>query len=837
MRILAEKPRIPLVYILKLLLKKQIIMKKELLTKFILIILMTFFMGVVALPDNIKAKLPQENSFVQWLNTKNLKLGLDLQSGIQLDYKLDLRQVNEYNRDDDDDNDVKVSDLVEGVKSTIERRVNSLGVSEPQIYTSDFGNEKHIIVELPGIEDEEEAKKLIGKTIQLEFKEEKTELEKEEEDEIKLKANEALVALQESGTDLFAEQAENFVTADNQVIFNESVKLFEEEVSDSIKEKIWNAEVGEIVGEVIEFNEEIEFEGKMYPIKKGLSIINIVAKTKAEHEVTEDGEDFLTVANEVSENEEVELTISESELNESQKEALYLPEGEITSVIENGEFLETYKLIKKTEQKEMVMASHILVAYEGADRADENITRTKEEAELEARQIYEEIKLAQTGTGADTLTGSSLFGTFAEKYSDGPSGKHGGQLGWFEKGQMTPAFEEVAFALETGFMSEPIETSFGYHIIRKTGEKQAEETKYEVQRIQVAKDAIGETQRQKIDAAHARVIEQKVMREDDQIEYQELFFSTVPTNWKATGLDGAHFKRASVAFDQISGDALVSIEFDAEGGELFAEITERLSKQDNEICRRKDKAGNIISRGAPLAIFVGGQMISTPCVSEKISGGSAQITGNYDLKSASQLSQDLNTGAIPAPINLDGQYKIGATLGDKALQTSLYAGLIGLLILGLYMILYYRLLGVVVNVALLIYTVIIVFILKSGFPIVMTLAGIAGIILSIGMAVDANILIFERMKEELRSGKNVSAAIKIGFERAWSSIRDSNLSSLITCAILFGFGTSIVKGFAVTLSIGILVSMFTAITVTRTILYLILQTKLGKNKWLMGVGK
>ena len=790
-------------------------MKKELYTKFGLIVLMTFFMSLIALPNSIKAKLPQDNAAVKWLSEKNVNLGLDLQGGIQLDYKLDLRQVNEYNNDKTPDNDVNVSELVEGVKATIERRVNSLGVSEPQIYTSDIGNEKHIIVELAGIKDLEEAKGMIGKTIQLEFKEEKTELEKEEEEEIKAKAQDALKALQSSGSDVFAEQAETYTTADNQITFNESVKKFEDELNDTIKTKIWNATPGEIIGEVIEADEGFIVEGESFRQKKGLFIIKVVNKEKAEHEVTEDGEDFLTVAQEISENEEIEITIPESQLSETQEEALYLPEGEITEVIENGDFLETYKLIKKNEQKEAVEASHILIAYEGAERADENITRTKEEAQAEAYRIYEEVRVAQSGTGADTLTGSTLFGTFAEQYSDGPSASQGGQLGWFEKGQMTPAFEDIAFALQVGYMSEPIETSFGYHIIRKTGEKEAQETTYEVQRIQVAKDGVGETQKQKIDAAHARVIDQKVTREDDQIEYQELFFSTIPSDWKATGLDGSHFKRASVAFNQV-GQPFVSIEFDDEGGDLFAEITER----------------NV---NKPVAIFVGGNLISAPRVNEKITGGSAQITGNYTLKSASQLAQDLNTGAIPAPIDLVGQYQIGATLGETALQMSLYAGLIGLAILGIYMILYYRLLGIVVNIALLIYTIIMVFILKSGFPIVMTLAGIAGIILSIGMAVDANILIFERMKEELRSGKNVSASIKIGFERAWSSIRDSNLSSLITCAILFWFGTSIIRGFAVTLSIGIIVSMFTAITVTRTILYLVMQTKLGKNKWLMGV--
>lgn len=798
-------------------------MRKEIYTKFAIIMIMTLIMGLISLPESVKEKLPQDNAAVQWLNNKKIHLGLDLQGGIQLDYKIDLRQVNAYNSDDDSDNDIQIPQLVEGVKMTLERRVNNLGVSEPQIYTSDMGYEKHVIVELPGIKDLDEAKAKIGKTIQLEFKEQKTELEKEEKAEIEANAKKALEELQ-MATD-FQTTAETYTTPDNQITFSESVKKFEDELNETIKEKIWDAKAGTMISEVIDADEGYAFENEQVIQKTGLFIIKVLGKDKAEHEVSEPGEDFITVAEEISENSEIELTaVPESQLSEIVKEKLYLPEGAVTEVIEDGNFYEVYKLIKKYEQKEAVEASHILIQYQGAERAEESVTRTKEEALAEAERILAELKIAEsqpveTGTGITasgaTASGTNVFGAMAAKYSNGPSAKSGGQLGFFEQGQMTPAFEEAAFALEVGEISNVIETSFGYHIIKKTDAKQAEETKYDLQRIQVAIDAVGETQKQKIEAAHARVIEQKVTRVDDQIEYQQLFFSTVPNNWKATGLDGSHFRRATVAFNQLN-QPYVAIEFDEEGGALFADITGR----------------NV---GKSVAIFVGGELISAPNVNEKINGGSAQITGNYTLKSASQLSQDLNTGAIPAPIGLVGQYQIGATLGDAALQKSIYAGILGLIILGIFMLLYYRFLGLIVNFALIVYAVIIIFILKSGFPIVMTLAGIAGIILSIGMAVDANILIFERMKEELNDGKNISAAIKIGFERAWSSIRDSNLSSLITCAILFWFGTSIIRGFAVTLSVGILVSMFTAITVTRTVLYLVMSDKIPG--WLLGIKK
>ncbi len=175
-------------------------------------------------------------------------------------------------------------------------------------------------------------------------------------------------------------------------------------------------------------------------------------------------------------------------------------------------------------------------------------------------------------------------------------------------------------------------------------------------------------------------------------------------------------------------------------------------------------------------------------------------------------------------------------MGDTALELSLKAGILGLIALGIFMLLYYRLMGFFAVIALLIYSVIIIFILKTT-PIVMTLAGIAGIILSIGMAVDANILIFERTKEELSEDSSYIAAITTGFERAWSSIRDSNVSSLITCVILWFFGNSIIRGFALMLGIGILVSMFTAITVTRAFLHTLNGKKISRNRFLLGVKK
>lgn len=272
---------------------------------------------------------------------------------------------------------------------------------------------------------------------------------------------------------------------------------------------------------------------------------------------------------------------------------------------------------------------------------------------------------------------------------------------------------------------------------------------------------------------------------------------------KKTGLTGKNLKRSEVVPSTQTGRPEVSLEFDSDGAKMFEEITGR----------------NI---GKPLGIFLDDQILSypPPTVSSAISGGRAVISGQFTTDYAKQLSIALNAGALPVPLKVIEQRNIGATLGASSVHKSLIAGAIGLTIVGIFMIFNYGLLGVVADVALIIYALIVFAVFKL-MPVTLTLAGIAGFILSIGMAVDANILIFERMKEEMRWGRDKVTALSLGFDRAFPSIRDSNMSSLITCAILYYFGTGIVRGFAVTLAIGIIVSLFSAITVTRTLLRLI----------------
>ncbi len=235
-----------------------------------------------------------------------------------------------------------------------------------------------------------------------------------------------------------------------------------------------------------------------------------------------------------------------------------------------------------------------------------------------------------------------------------------------------------------------------------------------------------------------------------------------------------------------------------------------------------------------MPIVLDKRVISSPSIQGAIIGGNGQING-MPIAEAQKLATQLRYGSLPVSLQLLESRKISATLGQDAIDKSFVAGGIGLGLVMLFMMVYYRLPGVLASLALLLYSAIVYAVFKL-VPVTLTLAGIAGFILSIGMAVDANVLIFSRLKEELRSGKTLGAAVEAGFDHAWPSIRDSNMSTLITCAILFWFGStfggaSTIKGFALTLAIGVIVSLFSAITVTRTFLRATVNTPLGKSRW------
>ena len=306
----------------------------------------------------------------------------------------------------------------------------------------------------------------------------------------------------------------------------------------------------------------------------------------------------------------------------------------------------------------------------------------------------------------------------------------------------------------------------------------------------------------------------QLIGETPYLEFKEGGNSTDPASWQSTGLTGKDVKKATLTFNSQTREPQVSLELTSDGAKLFADITRR-------------------DLGKPVAIFLDGAPISIPTVQSEITDGNAVISGNFTPTEARTLATRLNSGALPVPIKLLSQQTIGASLGAKSLHDSLLAGVWGLILVGVFMIAFYRLPGLVAVVALLVYTVIVLAIYKF-LPVTLTLAGIAGFILSLGMAVDANILIFARMREELKTGKPLSTAMHEGFRRAWLPIRDSHVTSLIGAVILYLFTTSIVKGFALTLGIGVLTSLFTATTVTRSILYLFIGPRSERMRYLFG---
>jgi preprotein translocase subunit SecD len=278
---------------------------------------------------------------------------------------------------------------------------------------------------------------------------------------------------------------------------------------------------------------------------------------------------------------------------------------------------------------------------------------------------------------------------------------------------------------------------------------------------------------------------------------------------KQTGLTGSDLKWAGPQTNQY-GQPQIGIEFSAEGAKKFAEVTKK-------------------SVGRPLAILLDGKVISAPNVNEPIFGGKAQISGSFSLEEVTDLIVKLKAGSLPVPVEIVENKSVGATLGKDSIQKSLKAGIIGFIAVAFYLILYYRLMGFLATIALGIYFVV-DFGLLSFFHVTLTLPGIAGLILSVGMAVDANVIIFERIIEERRTGLTVLAAVQTGFKRAITTILDSNITTLITATVLFWLGSGSIRGFAVTLSIGIVVSMFSAIFVTRTLINGFANLKISESR-------
>ncbi len=405
-------------------------------------------------------------------------------------------------------------------------------------------------------------------------------------------------------------------------------------------------------------------------------------------------------------------------------------------------------------------------------------------------EIFAQQILTEALAGAD-------FGALAREHSEYLiSQEKDGDLGWFTKETIPLEFKEAGIdELEKGEVSsELIKAVYGYHIIKKTDVREDE-----------------------VRISHI-LFEIKTEYDYLDPEWEE---------WKYTGLGGEHLQTASLKFDPNTGYPTIALDFKKEGTELFAQITER----------------NV---GKTLAIFLDGMSIVdttgdgqitfedvyAPVIQEPITTGKAVISGNMDVNRAKEIVRRLKAGALPVDIGEPIYQKtIGPSLGAISLEKSLIAGIYGFLAVILFMIVFYRIPGVLASISLLIYAVLLLALFKL-IPVTLTLAGMGGVILSVGMAVDANVLIFSRMREELKEGNSFSYSVEEGFRRAWSSICDGNLTTLLVAFILFSFGTSFVQGFALTLSIGILLSMFSAIFITKNFLRVFAGTRFENWKWL-----
>ncbi|OGF22215.1 protein-export membrane protein SecD, partial [Candidatus Falkowbacteria bacterium RBG_13_39_14] len=647
---------------------------------------------------------------------------------------------------------------VEGVRDVIERRVNAFGVSEPLVQTNKSGDNYRVIVELAGIKDVTQAIKMIGETPLLEFKEENTDPPRELTDDEKKDKEE----------------------------YNKKAKERTDEIMRQVKEGI--ASFGELANEYSEDYLNIDKDGK----KKGgdLGYVNamgmfsdIYEKAKAAYENNLDKADESSANKENLRGNDADSDAEERGDDVLSAFSLDAPKIPLNPPLEKGavavdevyENEQGYSIIrvndkKETEDKE-VRARHILICWNGAESCD------KEWSKEDARKRIEELKAKATVEN---------FASLAQEYSTEPgAAERGGHLGWFKKGDMVPEFEKAVFEMDAGGISDIVETKFGYHLIFKAEERPIVE--YRVSRI--------------------------LVRKKNQYDY-------VPPQggWKNTKLSGEQLKLAQVQFDQNIGEPQISLEFNDEGRDLFAAITER----------------NV---GKPVAIFLDGEPLSIPKVNEPIREGRAVITGTFNIEEAKQLARDLNAGALPVPIKLVNQQTIGATLGSETVSRSIKAGIWGFILVIIYMIIVYKFLGLISGLGLLVYAALNMAIYKL-WPVTLTLSGIAGLILSFGMGVDASVLIFERIKEELNNGKAISTSVKEGFAKAWIAIRDGNLSTLITCAILMNLGASMIRGFAITLAIGVIISIFTNFFVMRNFVDILIGWGWVKEKlWIFGARK
>ncbi len=773
--------------------------KKKILIRFGIIIGIALLGGIISAPASFYSNtFGTESSITQKMSSLKITLGLDLAGGAELDYQIDLSDAEAQNNDDDPDNDVDIQRITESVRDALERRVNPAGVGEVIVKRSQVNNEEHILIQLPPSSNVDKAKRDAEKDNRLEFFEEDPKLEETTRTQI---AKEITFATPETWDSKVG------TIIDDKIITHEKGGFrYKDQIPDkAFAEKLFAAQPNTIIQEIIETQTEMDYsvdeDGNLkitsYP-KKVLAIVRVQEKKTEER-----------VKHEPPKAKARHILFGYPEA----QRALNL--GSYNSIDEAKEasqvIIDAPESIPEEEREEKVKEAKRII-----EEIEEFPYKTKEEAKTKAEKMLARLQ----------SEGTDEFSVLAKSHStEGSAQNSGGDLGEFSPGQMVPAFDKAIFfneepessdketdeeesteaidstpvAKEIGLLDEVIETDFGFHVIEL-----------------LSYDEGGEKTTQ-----------------EEQVKYDMIAWNKNEITWSPTALGGSHLENASVGYDQI-GSPLVNLYFDAEGGDLFAQLTENVANRNGQ-CNAGGTGG--VCR---LGIKVGGKWITTPTVREKIIGRQSQISGNFTFESAQDLADGLNLGAIDAPVILKNETKIKPELGTEQLTKSLKAGAFGLLATMVFMIFGYRFAGVVASLSLIIYTLVFITILKIwpqsfGGPIVLSLSGMAGIALSIGLAVDGNILIFERMQEEFVKRKDLGQAVDLGFERAWTAIRDSNLTTLLTCIILFSMGSSIIKGFAVTLIVGTILSMFTAINVSRNLLRFFLLFDFFQKPGLFGI--
>lgn len=510
--------------------------------------------------------------------------------------------------------------------------------------------------------------------------------------------------------------------------------------------------------------------------QKQIDTQNAEAKKKAEAilaEVRKPGADFAAIAKQKTENESFKDNAGDVGFIQSKQEY-----SDVYAAVKNLNAGTILPRVLERSNFESVVKVEAVDPNAKEVHASHLLISYKGAPAIDISTFTKEEARARIDALRKQLTPANFNQLTAENSQEPGAIESKGDLGWFGKGKNVEEFEKVAFAQKVGTISEVIETPFGFHLIYKMAERPVRDVR-------------------------VRLIDVKRLTAADIVGTGE---------WKSTKLTGKQLSSARVDFDQQTGAIQVALQFNDEGAKLFADLTKR-------------------NLGKPIGIFLDGEVISAPTVQTQIDGGQAVITGNFSLADAKKLARNLQQGALPVPIKLIAQQTVGPTLGADSLQRSLWAGLVGFLLVALYMIVLYRLPGFVSIVALVLYAAVSAAIFKL-IPVTLTLSGIAGFILSIGIAVDANVLVFERLKEEWREGKGFVQALEDAFKRAWPSIRDGHATVLISCAVLYWFSSSIIKGFALTLAIGTIISLFTAVVSCRTLLRLFIGTRIGNNGWL-----